>query len=92
MKTFFILLISLIFLFSSAAYGDMGKKSCYLESGSQFENKMDIGSMSDSDRKLMEMHHHHLDKNKMMKKMEKNRDMIEKEYHSNDGNIFDDYL
>ena len=92
MKKLFILLISLIFLFSATAHADMGKKSCYLDGGSKFENKMDDGALSDHDKEMMEMHHHHMDKKPMMKKMEKHGDIIERGYHPNDNNFYDDYL
>ena len=92
MKTLFILFITLLFLFSATAYADMNKKSCYLDNGPGFENKMDGSSSSDYHDDMIKKHHNGMDKEHLMKKMEKNRDVIENEYHSDGSRFFDDYL
>ena len=92
MNKLILLFISLFLISFATAYADMEKKSCYIDNGPGFENKMNKGSVSGHGHDMMTVQHSVTGKHVMMKKMEKHRDVIEKEYKGADNDLFDDFL
>ena len=92
MKTLILLFISLFLITFATAYAEMGNKSCYLGNEPGFENKMDKGSMSGHNHDMMTGRHSDTGKHMMLNKMEKHRDIVEREYKDLDNDLIDNFL